>query len=465
MSLIQELAGRVRSYGVNDLDSRVLAAARTAVIDTVGVTLLGSVQESTAIAMRLAGVGDAAGPALVLGTRNRTSALDAALINGIASHALDFDDFTEDFGGHPSVPVLPALLGLAEQRNASWSELVAAYVVGVELETRLARAVHFHHYQKGWHPTSTLGVFGSAAGCAHLLGLDQDRTATALAIAASMAAGLKGNFGTMTKPLHVGNCSRGGLFAALLAEEGFTANDEVLEHPHGFLEVYNGAGTYDVERLLEPWFEPPLLVEPGISIKQFACCGSTHAAIFMALALRAQHDIDIERIESVEITTHPNRLPHTNNPHPTTPLEAKFSIQYAVARALSSGKVLLADFEDKAFVQPRIKRLLDVTTASVDAGMATRTERTFGAQVTLKLSDGRQLSERTEHLPGRGADNPMTESEFYDKFADCGRRALSPASVETLWTALNRVSGADSVRELCILMQGEIVTQDAAAEE
>ena len=446
--LCQELAARVHAYSPEDLDERTVAAARTAIIDTVGVTLLGSVEESARIAMRLPGMCEADGPAAVLGTAIRTSALDATMVNGVASHALDFDDFTEDFGGHPSVPVLPALVALGEARGATWDALLAAYVAGVELETRLAHAVHFHHYQKGWHPTSTLGVFGCAAACAHLMALDLERTATALAIAASFASGVKGNFGTMTKPLHVGHSTRSGLFAALLAEEGFTANQAVLEHRQGFFQVYNGQGNFDLQKLLVEWYRPPLVVEPGLSIKQFACCGSTHPAIFMALALRAKHGFEAQAIRSVDIKTHPFRLPHTDQPVPTTPLEAKFSIQYAVARALTDGKVLLEDFEDGAFTEPEIRRLLDATTAGADPEMSKREERTFGAEVTVELLDGSRWSERAEHLPGRGAANPMTHAELKEKFVDCASRALPSSQVAAAWTALVEARGGQLVRDI-----------------
>src|SRR5262249_1036915 len=149
-----------------------------------------------------------------------------------------------------------ALLALAEERGATGEAFIAAYVIGVETEIRLARAVNFHHYDKGWHPTATLGTFGAAAACAHLIGLDASRTATALSIAASLARGLKANFGTMTKPLHIGHCGRNGLFAALLAENGFEAAADVFEHHQGFLNVFNGPGSFDIEKAFANWGEP-----------------------------------------------------------------------------------------------------------------------------------------------------------------------------------------------------------------
>lgn len=254
--LASQLAARCVAYRLDTDDGVLVSAARTAIIDTLAVTLCGAREPCTRIARESLG-GLAPGPATVAGTEYSTTVLDAAFINGVASHALDFDDFTQEFGGHPSVPIVAGLLALAESEGAAGESFMQAYVVGVELETRIAQGVHFEHYERGWHPTSTLGVFGGAAAAARLMQLDQARTATALAIAASLACGIKANFGTMTKPLHVGQCARSAVHAALLARAGFEANHGVFEHPQGFLDVYNGRGAHHAQRMLEPWFALP----------------------------------------------------------------------------------------------------------------------------------------------------------------------------------------------------------------
>ncbi|GIT27507.1 MAG: hypothetical protein CM1200mP41_35510 [Gammaproteobacteria bacterium] len=325
--------------------------------------------------------------ATILGTTLRANQLDAAFANAVAGHAFDYDDFTELFGGHPSVPILPGLLAVGETTSATGIELIRAYIIGVELETRLALGVHFQHYEKGWHPTSTLGVFGAAAGCAYLLNLDATQTAQAIAIAASNASGIKANFGTMTKPLHIGQCARSGVLAAQLAAKGFTANPHALEAPQGFLDVYNGPGNYSIERILDKWFDPPLVLSPGINLKQFPCCGSTHPAIFAAIRLRERQRLDHKLIRRIEILTHPRRLPHTNQPHPQTSLESKFSIQYCVARALVDGQVTLADFENAAWEQTNITRLLSITQVGEHSDMVKLESGTFGAQVNITLEN------------------------------------------------------------------------------
>ena len=209
------LAQNICGFDRGRITKHALSQARTCILDTVGVTLAGIPERCTQILLETPGIADAPGPSLIFGTDRRTSALDATLVNGTAAHALDFDDFSGVLGGHQSVPLVPLLFALGEERGASGDELMTAYVVGVETEIRIARAVNFHHYDKGWHPTTTLGIFGAVAAAAPLMRLDETRTATALAIAASLAAGIKANFGTMTKPLHVGQCGRNGLLATL----------------------------------------------------------------------------------------------------------------------------------------------------------------------------------------------------------------------------------------------------------
>jgi 2-methylcitrate dehydratase PrpD len=243
MNLAMQIAERIHALGYESVSPAACAWTASAFVDTVGVTLAGFVDAGPQALLRVPGVTAAPGPALILGTGRRTSVLDAALVNGVAAHALDYDDVAGSLGGHPSVMLIPALIPLGEWLGCSGRDLVLAYVVGFETMCRIARGVHHHHYEKGWHPTATLGIFGTVAAAARLLRLPVPQTAVALGLAASLAAGFKANLGTMTKPLHVGHAVRDGVFAALLAQQGFTANPGALEHRQGFLDVFNGPGT------------------------------------------------------------------------------------------------------------------------------------------------------------------------------------------------------------------------------
>src|SRR3954468_1802786 len=325
VTIIDGIAERIGAIRYEGLPAEAVRWAKAAILDTVGVTLAGAAEPCARIAAGVLGLGQSGGECLIFGSGQRATALDAALINGTAAHALDFDDVSNSLGGHPSAPILPAIFALGEvldcpERPVGGRDFITAYVAGFETETRIARGVHFHHYEKGWHPTATLGVFGAAAACCHLLGLDRAKTAQALAIASSLASGIKANFGTMTKPLHVGHTARNGLFAAQLAREGFTANDAALEHKQGFLQVFNGNGNFDAEKILADWGRPYDIVSPGIGIKTHPCCGSTHPAVDAMLALRAEygpgHAIVPDKVTRIESRTHPRRLAHTDRPDP-----------------------------------------------------------------------------------------------------------------------------------------------------
>jgi 2-methylcitrate dehydratase PrpD len=453
MTLLEKLAQRVHAFDKRQLTKLSVARAKDCILDTIGVTLAGYPEPCTQILLKTPGVATAPGPALIFGSARRTSALDAAFVNGTASHALDFDDFSGVMGGHHSAPLVSTLLALAEERGSTGEDLIAAYVIGVEVEIRLARAVNFHHYDKGWHPTATLGVFGAAAAACHLMKLDCSRMTMALSIAASFASGLKANFGTMTKPLHIGQCCRNGLLAALMAEGGFDAATDTLEHQQGFLNVFNGPGTFDIGKLFANWGEPWEIEAKSIALKQFPCCGSTHPAISMALSLRREERVATADIARIEVMPHGRRLRHTNTPHPQTSLEAKFSVQYVVARALHSGAVRLKDFEEGAYLEPEIQRLLDLTTASPHPDMADDSVEQWGAEVIVTRKDGSRVTRRIENLVGRGGDDPMSSSELWEKFSDCAARGLPREQIAPLFERLETLDKVTEIVQITRLLE------------
>jgi 2-methylcitrate dehydratase PrpD len=446
MTILDGIAERIGAIHYEELPPDAVHWAKAAILDTVGVTLAGAAEPCAQIVERVLGVGQAGGECLIFGTARRAAPLDAALVNGTAAHALDFDDVSNSLGGHPSAPILPALFALGEVLDCTGRDFIAAYVAGFETETRIGRGVHFHHYEKGWHPTATLGVFGAAAACCHLLGLDRPKTAQALAIAASLASGIKANFGTMTKPLHVGHTARNGLFAALLARDGFTANAAALEHKQGFLLVFNGAGTFDAEIILRDWGQPYDIVRPGLGVKQHPCCGSTHPAIDALLLLRAAHEIAPERVARIDSWTHPRRLAHTDRPDPQSGLDAKFSVQYCLARALLHGRIMLEHFEGEAFRDPAAQALMRRVHAEPHPEMGDASDEHLGAEVRITFEDGKTIAQRVGAALGRGPDNPLPEDALAAKFADCAGRALPSAQVERVQRLLFQLDEAPSLR-------------------
>jgi 2-methylcitrate dehydratase PrpD len=443
--LLREIAAAILDTEFRALPEQAVQTAKEGILDTIGVTLAGALSADAGPLSRtiLNTAGD--GRSLIFGHSRRTDALSAALINGMAAHVLDFDDCSNTMGGHPSAPVVPAIWALAEETGKDGEAFLTAYVAGVECESKIGRAVNFHHYEKGWHPTATLGTFGSAAACGHLLGLDAERLANALAIAASMASGLKANFGTMTKPFHVGHAARNGLLAAMLARNGMNANPAALEDSQGFFLVYNGPGTFAADRILQEWGKPLDLVEPGIAFKRHPCCGSTHPAVDAMLELRSRYNLRPESVALVESWTHPRRLKHTNRPNPQNGLDGKFSVQYVLARALAEGIVSLDHFSDEAVFDPAVRELMGRIKASPDPQATMDTTDHFYARLRITLPSGEQVETFVDRPVGRDRAHPLPPGTLEAKFRDCVGQALGNVAADRLLERLLALEAAGPI--------------------
>lgn len=453
MRLARELAERICALRYEDLPAAATYASRVAVLDTVGVMLAGSREEAPRIVEEVLDLGHASGPCLVFGTTRRVGCLDAALVNGTAAHVLDFDNTASNLGGHVSAVMVPALLAAAEAFGASGRDLLLGHTAGFEAG-RIGLAVNPLHSDSGWHPTATIGVFAVAAACARMLGLPVAQTEMALALSTSLAAGIKANFGTMTKSLHAGQCARGGLLAVLLARKGFTANPDAFEHKQGFFKLFAGPGNYDAERVLAGWLAPYDIVDPGASYKLYPCCYSTHAAVQGALDLVRRHGVlRPEAIVRVDVGAHESRLLHTDRPDPGSALEAKFSIQYCVARALVDGKVVLAHFEGDAHRDPRIRSLLPRVHAAPYTGTLSTPEDPFDAEVAVQLGGGQVLATKVDRPLGRTAAEPIPYALLQAKFEDCAGQVVGRAAAEAAARRIEHLESLAALRELTALLE------------
>src|SRR5499426_1570194 len=342
MRATSHLAEFVTKSRWEDCPAEAVEAARRAILDCLGVMLAGSVEPAARIVTDVARAEGGSPLATVVGSSLRTGAVWAALANGTAAHALDFDDTNFAMMGHPSAPVLAAALAAGELVLADGRGLVHAFLVGFEVETTMAAVMNPPHYEKGFHATGTLGTMGAAAAAARLLGLDAGQTRTALALAASQSSGLKENFGTMTKPFHAGHAARSGVLSALMAREGWTASEHAIEGPQGFLNVL-GAG----KRALEPLGTlgaPWKILTTGVAVKPYPSCACTHSIIDSTLEIRRAQGYRPEEIEEVTVGVAagvPRILIHAR---PRTGLEGKFSAQFSAAAALTDGRVGITTF-------------------------------------------------------------------------------------------------------------------------
>ncbi len=330
--LTRQLAAQARALTLGEVPEDIRAWARQCVLDYLACTLAGAQDELTTILLAEMQEQGGKGAATIMGHGVKLPAAAAALVNGAAAHALDYDDVNLAMPGHPSVAILPALLALAEERGATGAKVLTAFVAGYELQCRIGRLLAPGHYDGlGFHATATVGSFGSAAACAHLMGLNAEQCAIALGIAGTQAAGLKAMFGTMCKPLHAGKASYHGLMAAKLAARGFTSRPDVIECAQGFAQTHSPDFNPDqaLETPPQGWYIRNNL------FKYHAACYMVHASIEAARQLRAQHGITPDRIARIRVELDEACARICNIAAPQTGLEAKFSVRLATAMGLS----------------------------------------------------------------------------------------------------------------------------------
>ncbi len=374
-------------------DSAVLWA-KHALLDWFGVTIAGSREDLAPLLLEEFGGTD--GPVTLVALNARAKAHDAALINGTLSHALDYDDVNADMGGHPTAPVGAAALALGEALGKSGRDVLLAFIAGYEVECQIGAMAGQSHYEKGFHATGTFGTFGATAAAARLMGLDAQQTAIAFGIAASEAAGLKYNFGTMTKPLHVGKAAMNGVIAARLAARGFTARDDAIEGPQGF--AYTQVPEF-TPRAIRPDAAAPFEVEANL-FKYHAACYLTHSTIEAIRDLKRRHNIGLGDVEKITLKVDPGHLKVCDIPEPKTGLEIKFSIRHLAAMALGGeDTAALGTYSDEMANRPVYRdgsRRVSIDTKPLPQ------EHRHGAAVAIVLKDGRELlTETNVGIPAR----------------------------------------------------------------
>lgn len=445
----RELAGRIAAARPSDFGASARARARDACLDTLGVILAGRGEECARLARGLAASEGGVPAARIIGERERTSASWAAFVNGVAGHALDFDDVDFVMLGHPSVTLVPALIALAEERGIPGRAVLEAYAVGFELLHALGRALNPPHYRRGFHATATLGAVGAAGACARLLELDEERTLSALSLGASGAAGLVANFGTMAKPFHAGQAARAGLVAAKLAGEGFTAAANALETGFTAAMAADGAGAgahefADWAGAIAPW-GAPWDIEEGVCVKAHPCCALTHPGIDAMLALVEEEDVRAADVESLGARASTMTLKVLRYREAATPLEGKFSMPFCLASALLDRRVGIRQFEEASARRPEIAALQKKVAFELDETLAREDPEAEATEVWLRLRDGRELSRSFVRARGH-VENPLTAIELEEKFLECA--ALPEGRARAAWDAWRGLNEAADVSAL-----------------
>ena len=424
---------------VDQLPADVVALGKKSILDGLGLALSGgATQCGDLVRQHFAELHLGAGPSTVIGSGLKIAPRFAAFANGVGIHADDYDDTQLAVAAdrvyglltHPTAPALPAALAIAELTGAGGAATMLAYHLGVEVECKIAEAIDPRHYQTGFHATGTCGTFAAAAASAKLLGLGVEATARALSIAGSQSAGLRENFGTMTKPFHAGRASESGVAAAQFASYGWTATDRILEAPRGFFSAAGGG--YDPQAIAGRLGAPWTIAEPGVSIKPHPSGSLTHPGMTEMLRLIRAHRIRAADVVRVRVGTNrnmPNALIHHR---PTNELQAKFSMEFCMAILLLEGRAGLGEFTDEVVLRPDVQAMIE----KVDFGVSAEAEAAGYHKMTtiidIELVGGRTVSGRADFGKGSPAE-PMSYDEVADKFRENAAYARFPsAQAETV---------------------------------
>jgi 2-methylcitrate dehydratase PrpD len=438
MTALTQSVGRfIADLSPNRIPEEAMRTARLGFIDCIGTMIAG--RNEAAVGILKSVLAPVPGPSSIAFSAAHATAPEAAWINGVAAHALDYDDVA--LRGHPSTVLVPAILAEAEALDATGADMLVAYVAGFETWAEMFRRDSGLLHKKGWHPTGLYGAVGAAAACAKLRRLDATKAAIAVALGASQSAGLMANFGTMTKPFHAGRAAHSGIMAARLAEAGFTAATDALEHPQGFLHAISPDGSEDrasESHLGETW----ALITQGLGIKKYPTCYCTHRAIDGILDLMAEHPMRADEVQQVTVKISDYFATVLRNHAPDTGLAAKFSIEFAMASGIIARRVglreLTDDFVRRDDIQALMRKVRTETTTEYDPELPgaafvdqVRVETTAG-----QVRDAAPVKRATGH-PTR----PLAEAQIYDKFADCLDVGHSDIPAATLFARLKGLEG------------------------
>lgn len=442
------------------ISPEALRIARRCVLDGLGVALAGSEQPVIEVLGRYARQVGGAPQSRVIGDASlRLPAHLAALWNGTAGHAMDWDDtqLSEGEGRlyglltHPTMPPLASSLAVAELLGGvDGRRFLTSFVAGFEVECKLNEAVTPDHYIGGSHSSGTFGTFGAATAAAKLLELDPTQTARAIGIAASMAAGIRANFGTMTKPLHVGRAAENGVTAALLAREGFTANEEAIDGPWGYLAV---AGRGAEPELVHGRFGAPLSIErPGVSIKPYPCGVLTHPSMDALLALMSEEGLAATDIERITLHAGNNILGPIRYRVATTELEGKFSMAFLLSAIAIAGRAGKAEFTDHFVQRLDVQEMQRRVETAYDAEIEARGLDKIRSRLVLETRDGRRFEREAGEAYRGGPDNPLTDRQVEEKFEDCARGLVDEGRVRELERRVWALEKEHDVTELLPLL-------------
>ena len=442
------LARFVAETDYSTISDKTLANAKIHILDTFGAALAGVSTDTASIAFQYCQKMGHSEEASIWGTRLKSSAPMAAFANGLLGHAIDFDDWDAFIhAGHPTCMVTGAALSLGEVIGSSGRDLLKAYVLGIEVLTKMATATP-NVQDRGFHATPVWGSIGATIACASLARLERDKIKAALGIAASAAGGIHRQQGSMVKPFHAANAARNGVEAVLLAQQGFTADAAIIEAPRGFCDTFFGPNTCDYEKMIANLSTPYFLESPGLGLKLHPCSAPQFLAADAALQLKREHKINFADVATIEVRIPPLRYQRHYHPDVTTGLRGKFAINYVVALAFLDGKLEIETFTDAKANQPQVQEALGRVKVIRDESIP---EPGPYCPVSVELKSGTRFT-HTATIPKGHPENPLTEEEVLNKFHSNVKTIIAEKQSEELISAVLKLDAMDNTRKLTELL-------------
>ena len=450
MSVTERLVSFVCDTNYGDLPKEAVRKAEYCFLDGLGVTLAGYRHPAAKLALDYAQNLGGGSHATVIGSGFKTSLPLAALINGTMCHVMDFDDTNWEVRGHLTTVLLPTLLAVGEKIRASGQDLLAAYIIGFEASCKIAKGVNPGHYERGYHSTSTIGIFGAVTAASKLLGLTPSELSYAYGIAGSRSAGLRANFGTMTKSLHAGLAAHDAITAVLLAKLGYTSNSEILDANWGFGQVMSPKANFEIP--FQNLGNPLDIVSSGVEVKQYPSCARMHTALDAALGLIHENHIQPSEITNIRCGTDEGCFNILIHPQPQNGLEAKFSLPYCLARACLDGRLDMDHFADKKVRDPRVQTLMKHVTHYIDPEIV-RKGYLFraAAKVTIELRNG-QMLERTVNKAKGNPENPLSFEELTQKFRACAKGVLDDDHADKILHLIDKMEAIADISDVIRLL-------------
>lgn len=452
MSAINDISKWVCGLSFDRLPPEVIEGTKFPIIDCIGVTVAGLEDPSSRIVTEWIEDMGCAGAATMLHGFRKTTPVWASLANGTAAHALDYDDVDFRMMGHPSVALVPAILALGEAESLSGKDCILAYVIGLEVCSKVGSAIGGNPYVIGWHQTSTYGTLGATAACGKMLGLTEEQLENALGVACSLASGIRSNFGTMTKPYHAGMAAMNGITAAQLAERGFSANSDSMFGENSIAKAFSGDLHREAE-VAQMLGNPYDVIDPGLSFKPYPCCRGPQGAIDASLQVHEQlagaGKANPGHIEHVEVKV-PEWLRGVLMYHtPQTGLEGKFSLEFCVTAGLLDGKVGVGQFTDERVQSADVVATIEKFDWQDMQGEGSSP---FSADVAVTLKDGTRVIGTAEKPLGEPG-NPMSEGQIYDKYSECVKSQFGDKAAEDSLELLKDFDDLDTVGKLIDALQ------------